>query len=101
MRIILSGLFAAILMATIWGAIVVPADARFNIFFGVPEPHQMTMSKSYTLTVFVLIGFWTYCLSLIAGTQKESTAWIGVGLMAFFLVVEVLAIGRRAPRKSP
>jgi hypothetical protein len=100
MRIILSGLFAAILMATVWGAIVVPAEARFNIFFGVPESHQMTMSKSYTLTVFMLIGLWTYSLSLIASTQKESTAWIGAALMAFFLGVEVLSIRRRAPRRN-
>jgi hypothetical protein len=100
MKIILSGLFVAVLITTVWGAVVVPPDARFNVFFGVPKPLQMTMSKSYTLTVFVLIGLWMYGLSMIASSQNEGTGWLGAAIMAFFLLVEFFSMNRRVPRRQ-
>jgi hypothetical protein len=87
-------LFIGLLVVTVWGWQIVPAQGRFPISFGVPPSVDGTIGKRAGLILFLLIGLWFTLLSLFAAFEDAQIGWIGVGLLAFFLAMEHRLIRR-------
>ena len=87
-------LMIGVIGATVWGWTVVPADARFPISLGVPPSVEGTISKSGGFIMFLLIQLWFFTLSAFAAAQGQALGWITVGLMTFFLAIEVRLVRR-------
>ena len=89
-------LMIGVIGATVWGWTVVPAEARFPISLGVPPSVDGTIGKSGAFILFLLIQLWFFTLSAFAAAQEQALGWIGVGLMALFLAIEVRLVRRLA-----
>lgn len=87
-------LYAANVAVTVWGWRILPSETRFGIALGVPPSLQGTLAKRTGLVLYIVIGSWFGGLSLLFASSNEGMAWLGAGLMAFFLLIEYLQIRR-------
>jgi hypothetical protein len=94
MTLLLVALFGAVVTVTIWGWLIVPRDRRFPVSLGVPPSVEGSVGKRTGLVLWLSIASFFFAGSVIAASQRAEIGWIGAGLLAFFLLMEIHSIRR-------
>lgn len=98
MKLVLSVLFGAMVIVTVWGWRVLGPSHRFHMSLGVPPSVEGTASKRSFLLLYLGAGAVIFASALVMASGDDSALpWVGVGLLAYFLLMEYYAI-RRALR---
>lgn len=87
-------LAAAFVGVTAWGWGSIPKERRFPVALGAPPSVEWTVSRTTGLVTYLLIGAWLSLGTWLVASQEKLIGWIGVGLLAFFLFIEVHTIRR-------
>lgn len=94
MKPVIVALFLGFPAVAVWGWRSIPVGRRFPIAFGVPPSVEGTMSKPVGLIVHLVTGSILAASSWFAATQHAGMGWIGIGLLTFFLFIEIHTIRR-------
>jgi hypothetical protein len=89
-------MFGLVVGVTVWGWLSLPGS-RFPVSLGVPPSVEGTVGKGVGLTLWLSISAILFAGSLSAARQSPGIAWIGAGLLAFFLFMEIHTIRRLRP----
>ena len=86
-------------VVTVWGWRVLDPSHRFRVSLGVPPSVEGTAGKRSVLLLYLGAGAIIFASSLaISAEDDNALPWIGVALLAYFLLMEYYAI-RRALRR--
>lgn len=94
MRIVLIALFGAMAIVALWGWVAAPSTGRFFVRVGNPPGFDGTLSKGTGLVVWVALGAVVFVGSLLAEQDNEGLAVVGAALLAFLLLMEIVAVRR-------
>lgn len=99
MKLLLIVLFGSMVVVTVWGWRVLDPEHRFKVSLGVPPSVEGTAGKRSVLLIYLGAGAVIFASAQVMTSEEGSALpWMGVGLQAFFLLVEYASI-RRALRR--
>lgn len=99
MKLLLLVLFGGMVVVTARGWRALDPSHRFHVSLGVPPSVEGTAGKRSVLLLYLGAGAVIFASAWVMTSEDDSALpWAGVGLLAYFLLMEFYAI-RRALRR--